>query len=662
MNAIALSDATAGSRYCICEIKEENRLVNRLSSMGLLCGSTIEMCQNHEKQPVLIYARDTLVAIGREESKKNYGGRCRQMSNCENCSSNQNCKYHGSSQLYKKDGNTPVITLLGQPNSGKSTIFNMTTGSHQHVGNWPGKTVDQKEGECKWNGKRLIIADLPGSYSLSAGSDEEVITRDYISAGNADLVVVMADASQLKLSLYMLADFVGMKVPAILVLNMIDVAKGQGIVIDTAALSEKLGVPVVTMSAIRKKDYRVLYENIETALTEKPIIVGEPMTTAKEKMAYIDDLLNGVITVAALTPLSGILRSGMKAISVHPLLISLICDVLINVLYFALMMASFVLSITLGFNLMEETDYLARISFLFDNTMSKVGLQGKTIMPFFMGLGCTIAGTTGTRVVDNWGQRVLAIAMSWAVPCAATLSVVPTIAIALFGSTGGFLVMMSIFLFMFLMMWVVYKVFGNSLAPKEELVGLIMELPPYHKPAIKNTLYVTFQRTLGIFLRALRIISLVSIVFFVLTYGFGGNAENSILYKLGVLIEPLTKFFGMKWEAFLAFCASAISKESLLGVLNTLYGAGGSLVSSTFGAKVSWTAASISDILSANFTKAEGLAFIFAISFNMPCISALAATARETHSAKWTAKIGVFYTLAALLIACVVYHIGVLKF
>ena len=318
-------------------------------------------------------------------------------------------------------------------------------------------------------------------------------------------MVVMADASQLKLSLYMLADFVGMKVPAILVLNMIDVAKGQGIVIDTAALSEKLGVPVVTMSAIRKKDYRVLYENIETALTEKPIIAGEPMTTAKEKMAYIDDLLNGVITAAALTPLSGILRSGMKAISVHPLLISLICDVLINVLYFALMMASFVLSITLGFNLMEETDYLARISFLFDNTMSKVGLQGKTIMPFCVGLGCTIADTTGTRVVDNCGQRVLAIAMSWAVSCTATLSVVPTITIALFGSTGGFLVMVSIFLFMFLMMWVVYKVFGNSLAP-------------------------------------------------------------------------------------------------------------------------------------------------------------LAATARETHSAKWTAKIGVFYTLAALLIACVIYHIGAVIF
>ena len=335
---------------------------------------------------------------------------------------------------------------------------------------------------------------------------------------------------------------------------------------------------------------------------------------------------------------------------------------LANVLYFALMMASFVLGITLGFNLMEETGYLARISFLFDHTMSKVGLQGKTIMPFFMGLGCTIAGTTGTRVVDNWGQRVLAIAMSWAVPCAATLSVVPTIAIALFGSTGGFLVIVSIFLFMFLMMWVVYRIFGDSLSPKSERVGLIMELPPYHKPDFRNILYVTFQRTFDIFCRALRVISIVSIVFFALTYGFGGNAESSILYRFGKVIEPVTMFFGLKWQAFLAFCASAISKESLLGVLNTLYGTGGSLVSSTFGAKVADNASGISEILSANFTQAQGLAFIFAISFNMPCVSALAATAHETHSVKWTAKIGAFYTVAALSVSCIVYHIGLLIF
>ena len=632
------------------------------------------------------------------------------MSNCDACASKKSSGYHGTSNLYQKDENTPVIALLGQPNSGKSTIFNMITGSHQHVGNWPGKTVDQKEGEFKWNGQRMILADLPGSYSLSAGSDEEIITKDYIVSGNADLVLVMADASQLKRSLYMLADFVGTQIPSVLVLNMMDVARGQGISINTEKLSKKLGIPVVPMSAIRKKDYQILYATIEKNLIQKNIIKSNSLHTAKEKMDFIDSLLDGVLETsktaqsaftnfdrtalspvkgkfmafgiilgifllsmifagiisglgsALLTPTAAMLKSVMEHFSVHPLLISLICDVLVNVLYFALMMASFVLGITLGFNLMEETGYLARISFLFDHTMSKVGLQGKTIMPFFMGLGCTIAGTTGTRVVDNWGQRVLAIAMSWAVPCAATLSVVPTIAIALFGSNGGFLVIVLIFLFMFLMMWAVYKIFGNSLSPKEERVGLIMELPPYHKPDFRNILYVTFQRTFDIFCRALRVISIVSIVFFALTYGFGGNAENSILYKIGVVIEPVTMFFGLKWQAFLAFCASAISKESLLGVLNTLYGAGGSLVSSTFGAKAAGNAADISQILSANFTKAEGLAFIFAISFNMPCVSALAATARETHSVKWTAKIGVFYTAAALIISCIVYHIGLIVF
>ena len=135
------------------------------------------------------------------------------MRHCESCSAQKGGSYHGSSSLYQTDHSTPVIALLGQPNSGKSTIFNRMIGSHQHVGNWPGKTVDQKEGEFHWNGQRMILADLPGSYSLCAGSDEEVITRDYIASGNADLVLIMADASQLKRSLYILADFIGTTSP-----------------------------------------------------------------------------------------------------------------------------------------------------------------------------------------------------------------------------------------------------------------------------------------------------------------------------------------------------------------------------------------------------------------------------------------------------------------
>lgn len=158
------------------------------------------------------------------------------------------------------------------------------------------------------------------------------------------------------------------------------------------------------------------------------------------------------VVSAALTPLGAALHAGMEHASAHPLSASLICYVLLTVLSFALMMASFVLGITRGFNLMEESGYPVRVSFLFDRTMSKAGLRGKTIMPFCMGLGCTIAGTTGPRGVDYWMQRVPAIAMSWAVSCAAILSVLPALAIALFGSAGGFLVMVSISLYMFLMM------------------------------------------------------------------------------------------------------------------------------------------------------------------------------------------------------------------
>jgi ferrous iron transport protein B len=158
---------------------------------------------------------------------------------------------------------------------------------------------------------------------------------------------------------------------------------------------------------------------------------------------------------------------------------------------------------------LEQTGYLARISFLFDGTMSGLGLQGKAVMPFFMGLGCTIAGTTGTRVIDNWGQKILTIAMAWAVPCAATWSIVPALAVTFFGTFGGIAVVIAILVFMVVIMALVNLVFGKKLSPADSKVGMIMELPPYHKPRWKNLFVMTFRRTLEIFFRALRMITLV---------------------------------------------------------------------------------------------------------------------------------------------------------
>lgn len=157
------------------------------------------------------------------------------------------------------------IALAGNPNAGKSTIFNALTGARQHVGNWPGKTVEKKEGEFRHNGTRIRIVDLPGTYSLSAYSPEEMIARDYIIHEKPDLVVVVVDASNLERNLYLAVQVLELEVPAVLVLNMMDVAESRGHAIDPAQLSRQLGVPVVQTIARRDKGLDELVETIVQA-------------------------------------------------------------------------------------------------------------------------------------------------------------------------------------------------------------------------------------------------------------------------------------------------------------------------------------------------------------------------------------------------------------
>ena len=171
-----------------------------------------------------------------------------------------------------------TIALLGQPNAGKSTLFNGLTGARQHVGNWPGKTVEQKEGYFKKDGVSYTVVDLPGSYSLSANSDEEIVTRDYIASGKADVVCILVDASQLERSLFMLADYTGIHVPAILLLNMMDVAKAQGKEVNCTALEKELGIPVLPFVAANRK--RIFFPVCRFAenRSEKLDFTGQPVT------------------------------------------------------------------------------------------------------------------------------------------------------------------------------------------------------------------------------------------------------------------------------------------------------------------------------------------------------------------------------------------------
>lgn len=291
--------------------------------------------------------------------------------------------------------------------------------------------------------------------------------------------------------------------------------------------------------------------------------------------------------------------------------------------------------------------------------MNKLSLQGKSIMPMLVSLGCTIGGAAGMRVIDSYGQRILTIALAWAVPCGATFAVIPTLAFAIFGGGGALLVMLLIFAIMFAHILFTAKVFGRRLSPAEERTGLIMELPPYHKPRWGILLRSTLLRAWDVFRKAFVVVVVVAAVFWALSYSSSGDMTGSILYKIGTAIEPVTKFFGMGWQTFIAFLSSMVSKEAVLGVTGVLFSGAGSIWEATaVGAKD----ANIGSVIAASISKPEALAFIIAVTFNVPCLMALNATLHETHSAKWTLRITLYYIATALVLACLTYHIAGLFF
>lgn len=193
------------------------------------------------------------------------------------------------------------IALLGQPNSGKSTVYNALTGAHQHVGNWPGKTVERNDGYYTYDGTKYTVTDLPGSYGLTGNSDEEIITSEYIKENNADLVCVLVDASQLERSMYMLAEFAALKKPAVLLLNMMDVAKQQKKQIDHKLLEKRLGIPVLPFTAAEQKGYEELKKLLASELKKThtlasvpEVVKGGTVAESDAKYKWISEILKDV--------------------------------------------------------------------------------------------------------------------------------------------------------------------------------------------------------------------------------------------------------------------------------------------------------------------------------------------------------------------------------
>ncbi|MDO5120436.1 MAG: FeoB small GTPase domain-containing protein, partial [Coriobacteriales bacterium] len=305
------------------------------------------------------------------------------------------------------------IALLGQPNSGKSTVFNALTGSRQHVGNWPGKTVEKNDGFYTYQNERFVVTDLPGSYGLSGNSDEEIITADYIRSGQADLVCILVDASQLERSMYMVAEFAPLGAPAVLLLNMMDVALAQNKQINHELLQQRLGIPVLPFTAAEPGGYEDLKALLARELKTPHRLKSAPqagedatsteavLSQGKAKYQWVADMLEGVTRTSSpnyhLTKLDRILTSPIKgklmcvAIvlaafivamlvmmpfmsigsmipallrepvaglmngwGVNPWLVSVFSILIPTVIYFCISMASFVFGVNLVFGFLEE--------------------------------------------------------------------------------------------------------------------------------------------------------------------------------------------------------------------------------------------------------------------------------------------------------------------
>lgn len=670
-----------------------------------------------------------------------------------------------------------TIALLGQPNSGKSTLFNALTGSHQHVGNWPGKTVERAEGFFTQGEELYRVVDLPGSYGLTANSAEEVVTRTYIEHGYADLVCIIVDAAQLERSLYMLADFAGVKSPVMLVLNMMDVAEQKGKKIDIEKIEKLLSIPVLGFTASDLDGYPKFFETLNRAIEKKATISSDKIRDIVERegdkagVANLKKLENLIANMkfgnrekfwmaskllendslvcseveAAVTPehwneikeildsegtdgglltgeakyrfVSEVLRDASSScekamslsrfdkIATHriwgkfvaffilvftlavsmmiavpviagsfgfqhvaepfviqvceklgwwPSVASFINGVVIGGLAVTVAMMSFVFAILVTFGLMEDTGYLARSSYVFDSWLSRLGLHGKAFMPLVSGLACTGGAVCGTRVLDTRGQRLFAMVLLWSIPCGSKVAVVLFLASVFFGSAAPLFGLIYVAL-IFASFWLSSKLFGNKLMPVKERVGMIMELPPYHKPHWKILMKTVARNVWAVFKKAILVIWVVSFIFWLVSYSKDGNVEHSVLYTIGNAIEPFTQIFGMRWQLFISYLGGVFSKEASLGVMSVVFASTNdafSLVSRNA------AGANLGEMMRAVVSLPEALAFIFASMFNIPCVLAMGTTYRETHSLKWLLTITGYYFAISLGLAFIVYHIA----
>lgn len=658
------------------------------------------------------------------------------------------------------------IALAGNPNSGKTTVFNILCGAREKVGNWPGTTVEKKEGIFTYRDETFNVVDLPGIYSLSAYSIDEKIARDFLINDKPDLVVCVIDASNLERNLYLLVQLLELGQKVLLDLNMIDIVREREILIEVDKLSKILGVDIVETiaskgygidvlkekivqnvkdgktEAVFKIDYGELesaIEEISSILEDAGINLNIPVRSVAIKLlegdnetleeikgynlfskiesiinnistdvlnrtsddletiiiekryAYLkglvrecvkrkrslessltlSDKIDKIVTNRFLgiplflffmyllfqlvfkvgTPISDLIDKVFSSLAnwietlPMPLTIrSLLANGLISGVGSVLVFLPNIILLFLGIGFLEDSGYLARAAFVMDRFMHSLGLHGKSFIPMLLGFGCNIPGVMATRTLESEKDRILTILVIPLMSCSARLPIYTLFASAFFPKHQG-LVVFSMYLLGIILAILVARVFKRIFF-REELAPLVMELPPYRLPVLRNMFVSVWIRSSLFVKKAGTVILLVVLLVWILSYfplGVEYASSESLIGRIGRFIAPIFKPAGFgSWRAGVSLIFGILAKESVVGTLGTLYGA---------------DEEGIKEALLRDFTPLSAYAFLIMSLIYIPCVATIAVIRRET-TRKW-ALISLAYSfILGWSLSVIFYQIG----
>lgn len=572
-----------------------------------------------------------------------------------------------------------TVALAGNPNVGKSTLFNFMTGLRQHTGNWPGKTVEVATGQLVHREYEITLVDLPGTYGLSGGSEDEKIAGEYISSGGADCTVVVCDGCSLERSLILALQILNMTERVVICVNLMDEAKKKGVLINKELLEKTLGAPVVLTSARDKKSHRLLSDTICKIATAPPNhreIFNDPIAQAGE-IAQRCTTISQTGKLNWQRKIDALLVSKSFGIPVMLLLLFLILWItiwganypseLLGTLfdrgYFLLLTvtgwmpvwlwgflidgmyvtAARVLSVMLPpmaiffplFTVLEDVGYLPRMAFLLDGPMCRCGGCGKQALTLCMGLGCNAVGVTGCRIIDSPRERMNAILTNSMVPCNGRFPTLILLASLFLGGVWASLGVAGC---------VVLGVFGAMAASgvlsktvcKHAQSVFLMEIPPFRKPRFGQILIRSvLDRTLHISLRALKVAAPAGGVLWLLgnTPAFG---------KIVAFLDPIGGLFGMNGAILLAFLFCLPANELFVPVVLMAVTGVASLQSIQL--------VDTNILLSSGWTWQTAVCTMIFTLFHWPCATTIMTLYRETHSKKQTAAAILLPTAVGLLI------------